>query len=96
MYTQVQRPLYIYYFQRECSEVCVIRPLPTIIVATENDDKQRYRTGDLNAPGNDGVVEYRSEESGLRQLYPRSAAFIFTEIQVRDLLSIVPQMMNLE
>ena len=74
----------------------MIRPLPTIIVATENDDNQCYRTGDFDASGNDGVGDYRSEESGLRQLCSRSTAFIYTEIQVRDLLPIVPQMVNLE
>ena len=77
--------------ERECSEVCVIRPTSTIIVAN-----QCYRTGDLDASGNDGVGDYRSEEIGLRQLCSRGTAFIYTEIQVRDLLSIVSQMINIE
>ena len=82
--------------ERECSEVCVIRPTSTIIVAIEDDYNQCYRTGDLNASGNDGVGDYRSEEIGLRQLCSRGTAFIYTEIQVRDLLSIVSQMINIE
>ena len=57
-----------------------ISALPTIIVAIENDNELLRRTGDLNAPGDNGDSKHRSEASELYQLDPRSTAFIFTEI----------------